>query len=76
LSCWSSRNPAHQLVGQRGLAGPAGAGDAEHRDGTTLRGGQQLRALLFAQPAGLDHGDRPGQRARLAGEQRVQRPGR
>ena len=25
--------PAYELVGQRGLAGAAGAGDAEHRDG-------------------------------------------
>ena len=31
LSCWSTRKPAHQLVGQRRLAGAAGAGDAEHR---------------------------------------------
>jgi hypothetical protein len=31
LSSWSSAEAAHQLVGQRRLAGAAGAGDAEHR---------------------------------------------
>ena len=32
LSSWSTPEPAHQLVGERGLARAAGAGDAEHRD--------------------------------------------
>ena len=34
---------ADQLVGQRALAGAAGAGDAERRDRRLLRGGVQLR---------------------------------
>jgi len=63
--------PAHQLVGEGGLAGAAGAGDAEHRDPAVLgrvpdRGGEPLVG------AGLEHGDGPGERGLVPGEERVE----
>ena len=61
----------HQLVGQRGLAGAAGAGDAEHGDhplgGRLLEPGPQV----VGEPAGLGPGHGPRHRQPVAGDDRV-----
>ena len=66
--------PADELVGERGLAGAAGAGDAEDR---APAGGRPPRGccsrVALVQLAGLDLGDQPGERVVLAGVERVER---
>ena len=51
---------AYELVGEAGLAGAAGAGDAEDRHRVLARGVGQRVQRLPAEPALLDAGDRPG----------------
>ena len=58
---------AHQLVGERGLAGPAGAGDAEH-GGVAARGGLLDGLELAAEAAQLGAGDGAGHREPVAAE--------
>jgi hypothetical protein len=58
--------PADQFVGERGLARTAGPGDAEDRDPPGGRRVAQRRQILRGQPAFLQAGDGPRQRAPLA----------
>ena len=51
----------HQLVGERGLAGPTRAGDAEHRHGTPAAGPAQVEELVAPEGAALDGGDHPSE---------------
>ena len=67
--------PQDEFVGQRGLAGAAGAGDAEHR---RLDAGSRLQQRLAdAHRIGaiLDRGDDPGELAPVARTQRLERLG-
>jgi hypothetical protein len=67
-------DPAYQLVGERRLAGAAGAGDAEHRGAAArLGGGPHPRDQLAGGAAGLQQGDRPGQGGRVAGHDGLDR---
>ena len=68
--------PADQLVGQRGLAGPAGAGDTEHRSPAGTGRSRKRRPVRLGQRACLQAGDRPRQRLPLARQHRlhVRRP--
>ena len=71
--------PADQLVGQRRLARAAGAGDAEHRHVARRRRRRDRRRAVVVGGAGLERGDRPGQRAvrcRRAGRRRRRRRSR
>ena len=49
----------HQLVGQRALAGTAGAGDAQHRGFRSRRRRVDGRAQRGRRVTALQHGDRP-----------------
>ena len=62
---------AYQLVGEGGLARPAGAGDAEHRHGACGRGLPELVQHTLGEPALLGCGDRPRDRGPVAGEHRL-----
>src|SRR5262249_37777474 len=62
---------SHELVGERGLARTAGAGDPEHRDRTTARRVAQCRDEVLVL-AGLDDGEGAGDGALVAGEDRVE----
>ena len=67
--------PAHQLVGERGLARAAGTGDAEDRCAPRGRGRAQGRRAGRGAATGLDHRDRPGQRRVVTREHRLRRRG-
>ena len=62
--------PADQLVGERRLAGAAGARDAKHRDPAGPGCHGQCRAVRRGQPARLQAGDGPGERGALARQHR------
>ena len=65
--------PAYELVGEAGLAGAAGAGDAEHRDLVLGRGlGEGVQRVL-RELALLDAGDRPRDRDPVAADDVVRR---
>ena len=64
---------ADQLVGERRLAGAAGAGDPEHRGGRAAGRRAQPVEQVGAQGADLERGDGPGQGAVVAGQQVVER---
>lgn len=59
--------PPHDLIGQRGLAGAARAGDAEHRGAGSLGRCTDRVDELGVEPAQLGAGDGAGQGATLAG---------
>ncbi len=64
--------PEDQLVGERGLPGPAGAGDPHHRG--TVTGGRLVDRPLEAgvEASGLDGGDGAGQRLDVTQQQVVE----
>src|SRR5947199_25758 len=71
MSIFSSCEEApDQLVGQRGLAGSAGAGDAQHRNGAPLGGGVQLGNQVVVGRAAFEDGDETGQCPPIAGQHR------
>ena len=64
--------PAHELVGQRRLAGAAGAGDAEHRHRRAPRPPSAAgSSSASSRRARLGAGDRPRDRVPVAGEHRL-----
>src|SRR5699024_1137535 len=66
---------AHELVGERGLAGPAGSGEAEHGGAGLLRGLGDPAEEGLVEVAELRPGDRPGDGRTFAGEHRLERDG-
>ncbi len=60
--------PAYQLVGQRGLPGAAGPGDAQHRDGTPPGRVAQRLEQVVAEAALLGAGDGARDRRPLAAD--------
>ena len=63
--------PAYELVGQRRLAGAAGAGDAEHRGARRGRRGADRVEERRVEPVELGSGDGAGEGAALAGQHGV-----
>ena len=62
--------PADELVGERALAGAAGAGDAEQRDVRRLGRVADGLAERVVEPARLRAGDGPGDRVAVSGQHR------
>ena len=65
--------PPQQLVGERRLARPTGARDAQHRDRPAARRRAELVQQRRVEPAQLEGGDGAGERALVTGEELVHR---